>query len=90
MEIIQTYQYKPLTKPSEIRILHLLSKPGQNLYCKIKHIQLHEPESRTLRISNFIQPFIALSYEWGDVTFPFRHGWKAIVLDDRVRRNDIA
>jgi hypothetical protein len=66
MEAVQTYQYQPLTRPSEIRILHLLSKPGQNLYCEIKHVQLPDPATFALRISNLIQPFIALSYEWGD------------------------
>ena len=53
------YHYRPLTYDpvhgvAEIRILHLLSRSGENLRCRIEHSNLASAE------------FIALSYEWGE------------------------
>lgn len=52
------YQYRPV-RPGWIRILHLLSQPGEPLRCKIETVELGRRES---------SDFIALSYVWGEST----------------------
>jgi hypothetical protein len=48
------YVYEPLYVTHQIRVLRLLEGPGQELRCKIEHLDLGTGD------------FVALSYEWGD------------------------
>lgn len=53
------YDYQPL-EPGYIRVLDLLSQPGQRLRCRLRHVAFDtQPE------------YVALSYVWGDPEQPF-------------------
>lgn len=51
------YQYRPV-RPGWIRILHLLSQPGEPLRCSIETVELLGPRESP--------DYIALSYVWGE------------------------
>lgn len=54
------FDYQPL-KPGDIRVLDLLSQPGQDLRCRLRHVAFEDSRP----------PYVALSYVWGDAEQPF-------------------
>lgn len=67
------YEYRPL-EPGQIRVLDLLSRPGEELRCRLRHISI---------TCSAPAQHAALSYVWGDASKPF---WIPVISeeDDRV------
>lgn len=62
-----TYEYQRL-EPGGIRVLDLLSGPGEQLRCRLRTVQFRHSTAST---GDDLPSYVALSYVWGPASKPF-------------------